>query len=123
VTISEEEKYKTRVEIEHRFVQSLVLINSGAIIALLGFTQAVIATNPELAKVSLVGIRYFCGGLVSGVLVNYFRYRVNTLKASNNASESDRNKRLSYFFRFLSLILFVVGAAYVSTQGIEYVGS
>ncbi len=123
MAISEDTKYQARVDIEHKFVQSLILINSGAIIALLGFAQAVIEKNPELAKVSLYGIRFFCAGLVFGVLVNYFRYRVNTLKASGQQSKAERNKRLSYASRFLSLTLFIIGLLYMSIQGIEKIAS
>jgi len=123
MAISEDVKYQARVEIEHKFVQSLILINSGAIIALLGFAQAVIENSPELAIVSFYGLRFFCAGLVCGVLVNYFRYRVNTLKTSNQNIEVERNKRLSYTFRFLSLGAFILGLLYMSIQGIEKIAS
>ncbi|WP_434352916.1 hypothetical protein VH441_06875 [Psychrobacter sp. HD31] len=121
MAISEDAKYQARVDIEHKFVQSLILINSGAIIALLGFAQAVIDSNIELAIVSFYGLRFFCLGLVSGVLVNYFRYRVNTLKASNQDAGVERNKILSYVSRFLSLGAFIFGFLYISIRGVEII--
>ena len=119
MAISEDAKYQARVEIEHKFVQSLILINSGAIIALLGFAQAVVESNAELAIASFYGLRFFCVGLVSGVLVNYFRYRVNALKVSNRDVAVERNKRLSYASRFLSLGAFIFGLLYISIRSIE----
>lgn len=122
-SIDEEVRYQARVEIEHKFVQSLIMINAGAVVSLLGFLQAIWSQSIDLSKVALVGILIFGAGLVSAVLVNLFRYRVNTFRASDQGKKQQENMTYSIWSRYISLGCFIVGLLYVSLMGIAAIGA
>ena len=117
--ISEEERYKARVEIEHNFVKGLILINAGAAASMLAFLQAIWIPAPDLRKIVLVGVILFSGGVFWGALVNLFRYLVNASRSAGNRCQYKSFLFCSYGTRILSLLSFLAGVLYVGLKAIK----
>ena len=76
-TLTDPERTRHRLEIMNLAFKGLLAIHGGGAVALLAFLQAVISTNPALAKIVLVGISCLGIGLFMAVIFMTFRYHTS----------------------------------------------
>jgi hypothetical protein len=119
--ISEEKRYEARVEIEHNFVKGLIAMNAGAGASMLAFLQAIWGKSCEMAKISLVGVMIFGVGIFFAVLVNFFRYLVNSSRSAGKSRSKSVFLFFSYASRIISLLCFLAGLFYIGLCGLAII--
>lgn len=117
--VSADTRYDVRAEIENQFVRGLLTINGGAAAAGLAFSQAVVSTKVDLAKVALIAVLLFGLGVFFAALVNLMRYKVAYSAKVNDNRKHSLYSKLSWATRILSLLSFLCGIFYVSIIGIS----
>ena len=120
-----------RAEMDAFTVKALLTLNGGGAVALLAFAPAIMNKDRylELLDAAFVGIIFFVVGLASAVVHNICRRRCS-LHYEQNQMKPPKGRVLcislwepgicavSTVFKWLSLLLFMVGSLLVSLTGV-----
>lgn len=106
-TLADPERTRHRLEIMNLAFKGLLAIHGGGAVALLAFLQAVINTNPALAKIVLAGISCLGLGLVMAVIFMTFRYHTS-LEDQRQSVNWRVYRTVSFLCLYGSLAMFLV---------------
>ncbi|RDE24036.1 hypothetical protein DV711_00035 [Motiliproteus coralliicola] len=102
--------------------KGLLIVNGGGIVALLGFLQAIWATSPELARITLCGIALLALGLTAALAIPFLRYH-HSHHAQRREQRGESGSKTIYWYLFyccqwFSIAAFGGGVLYLVINGL-----
>lgn len=105
-------------------MKQLVVVNGGGAVALLAFLQAIWETEPDLARIVLIGIGWLLGGVIVLLPIPFIRALHSNAAEKIRKANPEANTRtgLWYFYNllpYLSAILFAIGVGQLVFSGLS----
>ena len=106
----QKESYEYRNQIALAGVKFLIMINGGAAVSLLAFLQAIIDTNVELAKVTMIALLVLCAGVATAAACTFVIHQ--TVAAWQKKRPGAKSLTgLVYMLEAISILTFILGIA------------
>jgi hypothetical protein len=104
----QKESYEYRNQIALAGVKFLIMINGGAAVSLLAFLQAIIETNAELAKVTMIALLVLCAGVATAAACTFVIHQ--TVVAWQKKRPGAKSLTgLVYMLEAISILTFILG--------------
>ena len=118
----QKESYDYRNQIALAGVKFLIMINGGAAVSLLAFLQAIIKTNVELAKVTMIALLVLCTGVAIAAACTFVIHQ--TVVAWQKKRPSAKTLTgLVYILEATSILMFILGISILVIFGWDILSS
>ena len=112
----QKESYEFRNQIALTGVKFLIMINGGAAVSLLAFLQAIINTNVELAKVTMIALLVLCAGVATASACTFVIHQA-VMAWQKNRRNAKALTSLVYVLEASSVLTFVIGISILVVSG------